>query len=320
MSTQAVQDLRQKLKDNIQQVIIGKDEIIDQLIIGLLCEGHVLLEDVPGMGKTVLAKALSKSLSADFARIQFTPDLMPSDLTGINYFNQKEGAFRFRKGPLMNQIILADEINRATPRTQSSLLEAMAEHQITVDGETHALEAPFFVIATQNPVETKGTFPLPEAQLDRFFMQLKMGYPTVQEEMDILKRFKKKDPLTDLVGVVSPRDLKEAQACVQDVRITDEVMAYLIALTQATRKHPDVELGISPRGTMALFSAARAQAAMLGRDYVLPDDIKEVAPAVLAHRMILSANALITGSAGREIIDQILVETDAPVEPVQVMA
>jgi len=314
MSMQKVRALRQTLKDNIQKVIIGKDEIIDQMIISMLCDGHVLLEDVPGMGKTVLAKALSKSMNAGFSRIQFTPDLMPSDLTGINFYNQKEGVFQFRKGPLMNQIVLADEINRATPRTQSSLLEAMAEKQITVDGQTHILSAPFFVIATQNPVETKGTFPLPEAQLDRFFMQLNMGYPSLLEELEILKRFKVKSPLEDLEAVITSQDLEEAKGIFESVKVSEEIMEYLILIVQATREHSEIELGISPRGSMALFRAAQAAAAISGRDYVLPDDVKKMALPVLAHRMILNSNAIVTGRKADDIIKHILKEAPVPTE------
>jgi len=309
-----VQTLRQKIKDNIQKVIIGKDSVIDQMIIGILCDGHVLLEDVPGTGKTVLAKALSKSMDAGFSRIQFTPDLMPSDLTGINYYNQKEGEFRFKKGPLMNQIILADEINRATPRTQSSLLEAMAERQITVDGETHKLDRPFFVIATQNPVETKGTFPLPEAQLDRFFMQLSMGYPNLSEEMNILKRFKTENPLDELQPVITREELDEAKKIFEVVKVSEEISEYLILIAHATRSHSEVELGVSPRGTMALFNAVQATAAIQGRDYVLPDDVKMMAVPVLAHRLILNSNAVITGRKATEVIEHILKEAPVPTE------
>lgn len=314
MSMPKVRALRQALKDNIQKVIIGKDEIIDQMIICMLCDGHVLLEDVPGMGKTVLAKALSRSMNAGFSRIQFTPDLMPSDLTGINFYNQKEGEFQFRKGPLMNQIVLADEINRATPRTQSSLLEAMAEKQITVDGQTHKLSAPFFVIATQNPVETKGTFPLPEAQLDRFFMQLNMGYPSLLEELEILKRFKVKSPLDTLESVITSQDLEEAKGIFESVKVSEDIMEYLILIVQATREHTEIELGISPRGSMALFRAAQASAAISGRDYVLPDDVKKMAVPVLAHRMILNSNAVVTGRKADDIIKHILKEAPVPTE------
>jgi len=316
MSMPQVRSIRKRIKDNIQKVIIGKDEVIDQLIIGILCDGHVLLEDVPGMGKTVLAKALSRSMDAGFSRIQFTPDLMPSDLTGINYYNQKEGEFRFKKGPLMSQIILADEINRATPRTQSSLLEAMAEKQITVDGETHKLASPFFVIATQNPVETKGTFPLPEAQLDRFFMQLSMGYPSLMEEIEILKRFKSKNPLEELEAVVTHKELEEAKRIFETVNVSEDIIEYMILIVQATREHSEIELGISPRGTMALFSAVQASAALSGRDYVLPDDVKSMAVPVLAHRMILNSNAIVTGRKADDIINHILKEAPVPTEKV----
>ncbi len=316
MANEHIRLLRQKIKSNIQKVIIGKDEVIDQLIICMLCDGHALLQDVPGMGKTVLAKALSRSMQAGFSRIQFTPDLMPSDLTGIHFYNQKEGVFQFRKGPLMNQIILADEINRATPRTQSSLLEAMAERQITVDGETHELEPPFFVIATQNPVETKGTFPLPEAQLDRFFMQLSMGYPSLIEEMEILKRFKEKSPLEELDAVISPGELEAAKDLFSSVHVSVQVMEYMILIIQATREHSEVDLGISPRGTMALFRAVQARAALDGRDYVLPDDVKAMALPVLAHRIIISANAIVSGRKATEILKGLIENAPVPTENV----
>jgi MoxR-like ATPase len=306
--------LRKEIKDNIQKVIVGKDEVIDLLLVCMLCKGHALLEDVPGMGKTMLAKSLSKSVNLAFSRIQFTPDLLPSDLMGLNYYNQKEGRFVFKKGPIMNQIILADEINRATPKTQSSLLEAMEEHQVTVDGVTYPLEEPFFVIATQNPVETSGTFELPEAQLDRFFMKISMNYPTFEEEKLILSRFKEGDPLENIGAVASGIDLITAREKVERIHVSDPLMTYIVEIVNATREHKDLDLGVSPRGSLALFKGAQAHAAIKGRDYVLPDDVKKIAVEVLSHRLIVSSHSEAMGVQNKIVIQEILESVNAPTE------
>ena len=270
--------------------------------------------DIPGTGKTLLAKALSKSLDASFNRIQFTPDLLPSDLTGLNFFNQQKGAFEFRKGPLMANIVLADEINRATPRTQAALLEAMAEQQITVDGTTYPLEAPFLVMATQNPIETGGTFPLPEAQLDRFFMQLSMGYPTREEEATILERFEYDNPLDTLEAVVSREQLLEARDLVKKVKVSTVVRDYLLTFVEATRNHELIEIGVSPRGTMALYNGAKAYAALYGRTFVKPDDIQVLAVPILAHRLKLKEMNYLGDTTARNLTHAILMEIEVPVE------
>ncbi|MTI47409.1 AAA family ATPase [Sporosalibacterium faouarense] len=312
-----IQEMAGKIKRNIQQVIVGKDKVIDLMLTSILCSGHVLLEDVPGLGKTMLAKSLSKSVNSTFKRIQFTPDLLPSDVTGINVYNQKTGEFNFKKGPLMSQIVLADEINRATPRTQSSLLEAMEEHQVSVDGITYKLDEPFFVIATQNPVETGGTFPLPEAQLDRFFMQLSMEYPDFNEEMEILRRFRENNPFEDLKPVVNSEDIVEARKCFTDVFVDEEIMKYLLEIVRATREHEEIELGISPRGSMALFRGIQAYAAIQGRDYVLPDDVKELVRPIFIHRIILNGQAAVKGRNTIEVLDDIINSISTPVENLQ---
>jgi MoxR-like ATPase len=302
------------LRNNIQKVIVGKDEIIELTLIAMLCEGHLLLEDVPGTGKTTLAKTIAKSLSCTFHRIQFTPDLLPSDVTGIYYYNQKTQEFEFRQGPVFSQILLADEINRATPRTQSALLEAMQERQATVDIATHHLPRPFLVMATQNPIELEGTFPLPEAQLDRFLMRIGLGYPDEEEENDILLRFEREDPLHSLESIVEPEAIIEMQSEVQFTRVEDSVRGYIVNVCRATRTHPDIELGASPRATMALYRTCQALAALRGRDYVLPDDVKTMAPYVLTHRLIIAARTRLRGRKPEDVISDVVNTVAVPVE------
>jgi len=303
-----------RLRQNIQQVIVGKDEIIELTLIAVLCEGHLLLEDVPGTGKTTLAKTIAKSLGCTFQRIQFTPDLLPSDVIGIYYYNQKNQEFEFRPGPIFSQILLADEINRATPRTQSALLEAMQEQQTTVDIVTHQLPRPFLVMATQNPIELEGTFPLPEAQLDRFLMKIALGYPDNQEENDILLRFERDDPLQNLESVVDPETILNMQREVRSVRVEESVRNYVVNVCRSTRSHADVELGASPRATMALYRTCQALAAIRGREYVLPDDVKRMAPYVLTHRIIISAQTRLRGRRHEELISEIVDSVPAPVD------
>jgi MoxR-like ATPase len=309
-----IQAAANTLRTNVGHIIVGKDEAITLAFVSLLCEGHLLLEDVPGIGKTTLAKALSKSLACEFKRIQFTPDLLPSDLTGLAIYNQKTQDFEFRPGPLLTQILLADEINRATPRTQSALLEAMQERQMTVDGNTMRLPRPFFVMATQNPVELEGTFPLPEAQIDRFFMRVKLGYPSASDESTILKRFESAVPLDDMQPVIDNAQLAEMQKQVQTIRVEDSIREYIVAVARATRSHPAIELGASPRGTLYLYHAVQAYAATQGRDFVLPDDVKYLAPYILTHRLILGAQTRLRGRTTEDIISEIVEAVPAPVE------
>jgi len=278
---------KSKIIENVSRVIVGKDEVIELVTVAFICGGHILLEDVPGLGKTLLVKAFAKTIGCDFKRIQFTPDLLPSDLTGINFYNQKTGDFQFRPGPIFTNILLADEINRATPRTQSALLEAMQEQQVTVDGVTRKLPEPFMVLATQNPIESYGTFPLPEAQLDRFFMRIKIGYPTRREEIEIVNRNKRVDLTEGIESVVSTDEIKYVRSAYNDVKISEEVMDYLLDIIEKTRNMDMVQLGVSPRGTISLFKASQAYAAINGRDYIIPEDIKRMAPYVLKHRVIL---------------------------------
>ncbi|OJV65897.1 MAG: hypothetical protein BGO41_08155 [Clostridiales bacterium 38-18] len=308
-----VQRFATDLKQNIQKVIVGKNTVIDLIITSMLCSGHVLLEDIPGTGKTLLARSLAKSFDVEFNRIQFTPDLLPSDITGLNVFNQGVGKFEFRKGPLMSQIVLADEINRATPRTQSSLLEAMAENQITVDGETYSLSEPFFVIATQNPIESSGTFPLPEAQLDRFFMQLSMGYPTKDETVAILHRFEKVNPIDALQACVDVKSFKAIKDQVKQVRVSDAMTVYIIDLAEATRDHSEIELGVSPRGVMALFNGAKALAAINGRDYVTPEDVKQLIVPIWGHRILIRD---IYSKRPERILELIMAAVEVPTETI----
>lgn len=307
-------EFRDKVNDNVGKVIVGKKDKIDKITVAFICSGHVLLEDVPGLGKTKLSKALAKSLNCSFKRIQFTPDLLPSDLTGIYFYNQKSGEFEFRKGPLLSQFVLADEINRATPRTQSALLECMEERQITVEGETVKLHKPFFVMATQNPVEQFGTFPLPEAQLDRFFIKLSLGYPDFIEEKNILDRFMENDPLEELQSVITLEEIQYVQSNYTKVHVSEEIKNYILELVNATRKHKKVELGCSPRASLNLMKGSQALAAISGRDYVIPEDIKEMAIPVLSHRIILKH--AISGSLNKadEVIIDILNTVYTPIE------
>jgi len=310
----SVQETAQRVKDNIACVIVGKDDVVELLLTALFCEGHVLLEDVPGIGKTTLAKSLARSLGCSFQRIQFTPDLLPSDITGVSVFSQKTNDFEYRPGPLVAQIVLADEINRAGPRTQSALLEAMEERQVTVDGVTRPLPRPFLVLATQNPIELEGTFPLPEAQVDRFFMRLAIGYPDEDEERAVLRRFRESNPLGDLAPVVGADEILKLQKAVRQVFVHPAVEEYIVRLTRATRQHDAIQLGASPRGSLSLYHAAQAWAAIQGRDYVLPDDVKRLIQPVLGHRIITTSQARVRGRTASDILKEIGGQTPVPVE------
>lgn len=303
-----------RIRENIQTVIVGKGRAIDLALTAILCEGHLLIEDVPGIGKTTLARALATSLGSSFSRIQFTPDLLPSDVVGLNWFNQKDQRFEYRPGPVMRQVVLADEINRATPRTQSALLEAMQERQVTVDGVTRPLPRPFAVLATQNPVELEGTFPLPEAQVDRFLLRLEIGYPLAEEESEILLRFRGQDPLEKLQPVTSPEEVIELQRARQEIRVEASIRGYIVSLARATREHPEIDLGASPRATLALYQSSQAWAAISGRDFVIPDDVKMMAPPVLNHRLMISPQAQLRGREPEELLTDVIASVAVPVE------
>ena len=309
-------DLCKKIRDNISKVIVGKEEIIDRVIICVLCGGHILLEDMPGTGKTTLAKSFALSIDSQFKRVQFTPDLLPSELTGLRFFNQKENDFVFKKGLVFTNILLADEINRATPRTQSSLLECMEEKQVSDSGTTYSLDLPFIVIATQNPVETQGTFPLPEAQLDRFLMRLSIGYPDHEEMISMLKRFNLDNPIDRISPVADSEEIIEAQNEVRKVRVSDDIAGYITDICEKTRKYKEIKLGVSPRGILALYNASKGYAAIHGRDYVIPDDVKAIASDVLSHRLILNGLSSNRSDMKRSIIDSIISEVEVPIEKV----
>lgn len=307
-----VENLSQKLEDNLSEVIIGKSETLRLIVIALLSQGHLLIEDVPGVGKTMLARSLAKSLGCSFKRIQFTPDMLPSDVTGVSIYNQNTREFEYRPGPLMAQIVLADEINRATPKTQSALLEAMEERQITVDGTTHALPVPFMVLATQNPIEYEGTFPLPEAQLDRFLMRIELGYTSLSNEIKIMEQQQLIHPILGLEPVVSAEEILLAQETIKHVHVSQSIKKYIVELVRETRRHPDVYLGSSPRGSLGLFRSGQACAAISGRDYVIPDDIKLLAPKVLPHRIVINPTARLTEITQVKIVNEILVSLPIP--------
>ena len=304
--------LCQKIMENISRVIVGKQQPIELLLTALLADGHVLLEDIPGLGKTLIAKCLARSIGGSFKRVQFTPDLLPADITGFNIYNQQTGQFTFQPGPVMAHILLADEINRTIPRTQSSLLESMEERQVTVDGQTYRLPRPFFVAATQNPIELEGTFPLPEAQLDRFLLRVSLGYPDQQEEIAILERFQKEDPLLTLAPVASPEQIFALQQSRKNIRISPPVRQYITDIVRATRNHPSLRLGASPRGSLGLMRAGQALAAIRGRDYALPDDIKSLTVPVLAHRLILTEEERLRGETPAHFLQQVLSRVPVP--------
>jgi MoxR-like ATPase len=309
---QPIQSLAQKISENVARVILGKHNEIDLALVALLCQGHVLIEDVPGVGKTMLARTIAKSFGCSFKRIQFTPDMLPTDVTGVSMFNQKTREFEFRAGPVHAQIVLTDEINRATPKTQSALLECMEERQVTVDGITYPMPQPFLVLATQNPIEYEGTFPLPEAQLDRFIMRIRLGYPAVNDELAMLDAQRVAHPIGEVSQVASADELLAAQRAVKEVYVDALVKEYILMLIEATRKHPDIYLGASPRGSLALYKTAQARAAILGRDFVQPDDIKALAEPALAHRLIVSPAARLKNVDPRAVVDELIHSVAVP--------
>ena len=307
-----VQLFGKKIKDNLSKVIIGKNDTLTLTIIGFLCQGHLLIEDVPGVGKTMLARSLAKSLGCTFKRIQFTPDMLPSDVTGVSIYNQSTKDFEFRPGPIHAQIVLADEINRATPKTQSALLEAMEERQVTVDGVTHVLPEPFLIMATQNPIEYEGTFPLPEAQLDRFLLRLKLGYTTLSDEIKILEEQQLNHPIQNLGSVTNVQEIINIQELVKQVYVSQAVKQYIVEIVRQTREHPDVFLGSSPRGSLGLFRASQVRAALMGREFVLPDDVKALAKVVLSHRILVNPSARMRDLNSEKILDEITYNLPVP--------
>ena len=307
-----IQDVTNQLLENVEKVIVGKTDAIRLTITGLLCQGHILIEDVPGTGKTMLAKSIARSIGGTFNRIQFTPDMLPSDVTGVSIFNQKTNEFEYRHGPIVAQIVLTDEINRATPKTQAALLEAMEEHQITVDGKTYPLPEPFLVLATQNPIEYEGTFPLPEAQMDRFLLRISLGYPATNYEVRMLTNQQLRHPIDDLEQVIEIAELLRAQEAVRHVTVTDEIKRYIVDLVETTRAHGEIYLGASPRGSLALFRTSQARAAILGREYVLPDDVKALAVPALAHRLIVGSAARIREVDAVDVIEEVLEKVPVP--------
>ncbi len=313
----SIRSLAEQVRENVERVLVGKGNVVELALVALLADGHILIEDVPGIGKTTLAKALARSLSCSFRRIQFTPDLLPTDVTGVYFFDQKRGEFEYRPGPLHANVILADEINRATPRTQSSLLECMEERQVTVDGDTMPLPRPFLVLATQNPVELEGTFPLPEAQLDRFLLRLSLGYPAEDEEAALLVRFERHNPLTELAPVASGAEVVAAQQACRSLYVAAALRQYLVRLVRATREHPDVQLGGSPRATLGLCRACQALAVLRGRDFVLPDDAQALLRPVIAHRLVLRPQARLRGRTAGDVLAEVLERTPVPVEEVR---
>ena len=298
--------LAREIVQNVEKVIVGKTAVVELVVIALISRGHALIEDVPGVGKTMLARSVARSVGCDFQRIQFTPDLLPSDITGVSFYNQKSSEFEFRPGPILSQIVLADEINRATPKTQSALLEAMAERQVTVEGATHRLADPFMVMATQNPIEYEGTFPLPEAQLDRFFLRVRVGYPTLDQEIAILDSQMLAEPIDNLNPVANPGDIIELQNAARNIYVHDLIKEYIVALTNETRDHPDASLGVSPRASLVLMRGAQARSMIDGRDFVSPDDVKSIARAVMAHRLIISPAARMRGVNGDDLVGEVL--------------
>lgn len=303
----------QKIIDNVEDVILGKNRVIKLALAAMMAEGHILFEDVPGVGKTILVRSLARSIGCSFKRVQFTPDLLPSDITGVSIYNQKTNEFEFREGPILSQVVLADEINRATPRTQSALLESMAEKQITVEGISRRLSDPFIVMATQNPIEYDGTFPLPEAQLDRFLIRLEIGYPESADEEQILENLQLQHPIENLESVMTDQEFIELQADVKKIHVDQKLRKYIVELVNQSRSHSDLELGASPRGSIALMKMAQAWAVVNERDYIIPDDIKEIAPAVLAHRLIIKSKSRLRGADKKKIIREIVKRTEVPI-------